>query len=86
MNFTFYIALISSIVLFIIPSEYVMGVYSPNILGWIWFVVTLPLTFISFIWAGISNYKNKNWKELAVRSLIFIIVIFFSVAYWFYVA
>ncbi len=85
-NIIFYFALTLSFLIFLLPYQYKAAVYTPNILGWIWLVGLLPLTIVTFIGAGINNYKKKNWKELKMRSLVFLITIIVSVGYWFYVA
>jgi|SRR5690606_36074876 hypothetical protein len=85
-NLIFYLGLATSVLLFLLPPEYKMGVYSPNYLGWFWLLVCLPVTLITFIWSGISDIMTKSWRALTIRIVIFIAVFFISVTYWFYMA
>ncbi len=85
-NNLFYITLSISFIILLIPSHYKMGVYTPNYLGWFWLLVCLPTTLITFIWAGIQDIKNKIWRELVIRVLIFISILIISFGYWFYKA
>jgi|APTNR8051073442_1049403.scaffolds.fasta_scaffold00157_52 hypothetical protein len=82
----FYISLTMSFILLILPPEITWGVYTPNYLGWFWLLVCLPTTLITFIWAGIQDIKNKIWRELVIRVLIFISILIISFGYWFYKA
>lgn len=79
----FYICLIFSFVILLVPGEYKIAVYTPNILGWFWLTVLIPLTFITFILLLISDFKKNRKKTLLIRSLIFITVLVASVGYWF---
>jgi len=80
----FYCALTLSFLIFLLPPQYKAAVYSPNALGWTWFLGLLPLTAVSFVVAGIINIKHRNWKGLKIRSAIFICVILLSIGYWYY--
>ena len=60
---TFYICLIFSFVILLIPGEYKIAVYTPNILGWFWLVILIPLTLITFVWLLISDLKKSENKS-----------------------
>ena len=84
MNKSFYISLILSFAIFMLPPNFKVGVYSLNILGWIWIALIIPLTLVTFVWAGIISIKNKSWQELKLRSIIFICAILITIGYWYF--
>jgi cell shape-determining protein MreC len=83
-NIIFYVALTLSFLIFLLPYQYKAAVYTPNVLGWIWFIILLPLTIVSFIVAGIINIKNRSWPELKLRSIIFVCAILLAIGYWYF--
>ena len=84
LNTAFYAALTVSFVLFLLPSEYKMGVYTPNYLGWFFVFGCLPITFLISLWLNVINIQTKDWKTLIIRNAVFLLVIIISTAYWFY--
>lgn len=84
LDFLFYLVLIISLVLLLLPSEYKMAVYTPNYLGWFWLVICLPTTLLLFIWLLIKDVRSKNWRVLTNRTSIFILTLFLSIWYWLY--
>lgn len=82
----FYISLSVTVLIFVLPPEYTMGVYAPNYLGWFWFIFCLPFTLITFIWSTLLDIRGKQWKSLWVTVTIFVIALTFSIGYWFYMA
>ena len=85
-NLVFYLGLVLSFAILILPYQYKAAVYTPNILGWFWLLVLLPGTLVTLIWASIINIRSRNWRQFKTRMLIFVSVILISVAYWFYKA
>ena len=86
LDILFYFALALSLLIFLLPYQYKAAVYTPNVLGWIWLVLLLPLTVVSFVLASINNIKNKNWRDIKLRSTVFIFVLLLSIVYWYLVA
>jgi hypothetical protein len=84
-NSLFYICIVGIALIFFLPQDYFVAVYSPSILGWLWLLFFLPFTFITFIAGGILNYRNKEWKQLKRRSIVFGTVVLSYAIYWFYV-
>ncbi|AXG72266.1 hypothetical protein KORDIASMS9_04535 [Kordia sp. SMS9] len=84
-NNLFYIGLLVSFLIFLLPSEYKMAVYTPNLLGWSMLVLSL-ISFSIYFWLLIIDFKKKNYKRLQKRTLFLVIIIGVSVAYWFYQA
>ena len=85
-NIIFYLTLILHFVLTIIPSEYQMRIYSPNYLGWFHLIIIIPVAIITFLWLLILDIKNKNLSIILSRAFLFILIIGFSIVYWFYQA
>lgn len=83
-NLVFYVSLIFSVLFFIVPVKYVMGVYSPNILGWTWIIVCFSFTLISFVLAGVFDVRKRNWSSLKIRILILLSTVALVVVYWFF--
>lgn len=86
LNRLFYISLILSFIIFLLPIEYKMGVYTPNILGWVWLTILTPITLILFQFLLITDIKNKRKKQLFNRCVSFFAIIILSIFYWFYQA
>lgn len=82
----FYLALIISFVVLLIPPNYKMGVYTPNLLGWIWLLGLIPLTIITFFWLLILDIKKGKTMNLIYRTIIYILTIFIACLYWYYQA
>ena len=70
----FTIFLITSAVLYSLPSSLLMAVYTPSYLGWTALFLIL-VTLVLFIWLSILNAKNKNYKKTITR-FVFLIVIY----------
>lgn len=87
LNYIFYISLVLSFIILLFPLEYKMGGYTPNILGWIWLILLIPVTLITFFYLLITDLRNKtNKKELLRRTIFFLAIILLSIMYWFYQA
>lgn len=84
-NNLFYICIIGVVLIFLLPQDYFVAVYSPSILGWIWLLFFLPFTFITFIVGGILNYRQKEWTPIKRRSIVFGTVVLSYAIYWLYV-
>jgi len=82
-NIFFYLGLFTSFILFLLPSEYKTAVYTPNYLGWFMLLLT-ALSFLTYFWLLIIDYKKKNIKRLVRRTLFLVTILIASVAYWFY--
>ena len=37
-----------------------MATYSPNLLGWFYLIIALPMTIISLIWLTVLDLRNNN--------------------------
>ncbi|EDP96257.1 hypothetical protein U8527_09105 [Kordia algicida OT-1] len=84
-NIFFYIGLLISFIIFLLPGEYKIAVYTPNYLGW--FMLSLAgLSLLTYFWLLMVDFKKKNFKRLLRRTLFLITIIGISVAYWFYKA
>jgi len=57
--------------------------YSPNYLGWISIFLVIT-TFITFLWLLVLDIKNKDFKNLLKRVLIFVLTILFCAVFSFY--
>jgi hypothetical protein len=76
----FIILLIVSGVLFSLPSDLLMAVYTPNYLGWVvWLLITI--TLVLFVWLSIVSAKNQNYKKMFIRFIILIIVYSLSIGF-----
>ncbi|WP_420574184.1 hypothetical protein [Kordia sp.] len=84
-NTFFYVALLTSFLIFLLPVEYKMAVYSLNYLGWLMIALIL-LSCVVFFGLLIVDISKKNFKRLLNRTLFFTLIIAVSVAYWFYMA
>jgi len=84
LNITFYLSAILVFILLIIPPRFKMGVYGPNYLGWFWAIILIPTSIIAFLWLLVLDIRNKKVNESLKRTLFFLIVIGFSIVYWFY--
>ncbi len=80
----FYVLLFVSTLMFFLPIRFTMGVYTPNIFGWIWLLGLIPLTIILFIWVSIDNYKKRNWIAIIFQSTLFVSAILAIGILWIY--
>ncbi|CAM1366610.1 conserved membrane hypothetical protein [Tenacibaculum litopenaei] len=86
LNLSFYILLIYSFVIYLLPHNMTMGLYTPNLLGWS-LVVTFFLAILLYIVLLFLDLKEKNKrKELLKRSLILILFLVACTFYWCYKA
>ncbi len=79
----YYVFLIVSIIIYIIPGKFKMAVYGLNYLGWLTIVVAI-LTILMFLWLLILDIKNKNFKALFKRIIVFILALLVCVIYSYY--
>ena len=84
-NNIFYLGLFTSFILFLLPNDYKMAVYTPNLLGWLMFIL-LCISILIYFWLLIVDYKKKNYKRLQKRTLFLLTIFGIAVAYWFYQA
>jgi hypothetical protein len=84
LNNLFYICIIGTLLIFLLPQEYFIAVYSPSILGWLWVLFFLPFTFITYFVGGIYNYRDREWKPIKMRSIVLGIVLILYAFYWVY--
>ena len=84
LNLLFYLSLPLSFIIFLIPSEFKIAVYSPNYLGWFLLIILLPTTLISFIWLTVLDFKKNNKQNSVKRFLLLFIIIVLSIIYWKY--
>lgn len=71
-NTLFYIILMISFIVYLMPGHDKMAVYTPNVLGFFWLLVCLLIPAITYLWSSILDLKQKNWRSLIIRSVIFI--------------
>lgn len=79
-NIIFYVILLLSLLIFLLPSEYKVAGYSLNLLGWIWFLFLVPTTLIIFSWLSIIDLKKKDAKQFIIRLTVFTVVLIITVA------
>jgi len=79
-NIIFYIILLFSLLIFLLPSEYKVAGYSLNLLGWIWFLFLVPTTLVIFSWLSIIDLKKKNTRQFIIRLTIFTVALIITVA------
>jgi len=81
-NKLFYIALILAVIIFMLPIEYRMGVYTPNIIGYLLVLVILPLILISYLYSIYLDIIRKNGiKHFVIRTILLAISI--ALVFWF---
>ncbi len=80
----FYILLAITIFIFFLPGEAKMAVYTPNYLGWFWFIFLIPITLICFVLLSIIDFKQKNYKVLIFRTVVFIVAVLICIGFGFY--
>ncbi len=85
-NFTFYFCLIAAFIIHFLPAKLTMGVYTPNLLGWLWALGFIPLTIITFFWLLVLDIKKGKAKNLIYRTIIYILTILIACLYWYYQA
>lgn len=74
LNTVFRILLILSGIIYLLPSRLLMGVYSPNYLGWFLILFLIPIVFILFIWLSILDLKRHKINFLIKRLLVLLLV------------
>lgn len=82
LNVCFYLAIIYVFIIFVIPSKYIWGVYSPNLLGWT-MIVTFILGLFLFFLLLIKDIYNKNVQSIKKRTLFILVIITISIVYWY---
>jgi len=86
LNTIFYVALAVSFILWLLPPEYNMAVYTPSYLGYFLLVVCLPVTLVTFVWVGILDLKSGIRGRLAIRTIVFLLILLISAVYRCYMA
>jgi hypothetical protein len=84
-NTFFYLGLFTSVIIFLLPSDYKTAVYTPDYLGW-FMLLLAALSFLTYLWLLIIDYKKKNFKQLIRRTLFLVAILIASITYWFYKA
>jgi hypothetical protein len=74
-NRLFYIGLVLSFLVTLLPIEWLSAVYTPSILGYIQMFLLIPLTVITFVIISISDIRNRQWSPLGRRAIIFMCTI-----------
>jgi hypothetical protein len=70
LNYIFYTSLIIGAIFFLIPPEFKMAVYTPNVLGYFWLLGILPIVLISFLWLTYLDFKtDKTLRNVITRTL-----------------
>ncbi|GGG36274.1 hypothetical protein GCM10011344_41440 [Dokdonia pacifica] len=77
----FYSLLVLCIVIRFIPAEYMVAVYTPSLLGWVFIAFFVPVTLILFAYLLIYDLRNKRLKMLFMRVLYFTLTVSFFVIY-----
>lgn len=81
----FYILLIVSILLLLLPVEMQMAVYTPSIIGYIGLLL-YPIILIYFILLSYTDFKDGNKKTLRKRGIVFIGYIALTIGLWYFLA
>tara|TARA_R110000868_G_scaffold111595_1_gene301209 strand:+ start:4051 stop:4353 length:303 start_codon:yes stop_codon:yes gene_type:complete len=86
LNIIFYIFLSINAIVFFLPPEYKMGVYTPNLMAMMVLFVILPLTLLLFIILFVFDIKKHLKENLIKRNIIFFIVFLLCLIYGIYQA
>lgn len=78
LNNIFYVSLFLSYLFILLPNEYKLSVYSPNLLGLFFLIIIFPALIISLIWLSFLDTKNRKWGSLFKRLSLFFIIILIS--------
>lgn len=88
-NTLFYLGLLMSFILFLLPSEYKIIVFAKSIytviLGWS-LVFLVILSLLIYFWLLFVDYRKKSFNRLIRRTSFLAAILIASVAYWFYKA
>lgn len=79
----YYIFLVVTVTIFLIPSKYLVAGYTLSIIGWLWVLILAPSTLILFIWLSIKDARSRNWKSFTVRLAPFLSMVCIYV-FWLY--
>ena len=82
-NYIYIFSILISLVILILPSNFKVAVYTPNILGYLW-LITFPIIIACYIYLMLKKGRKKS--ERRKDSLIFLIFILFTIIYWIYQA
>ncbi len=83
LSFIFYAGLIVFLVLLLLPVKYKLGVYTPNLLGWLLLFVVVPIVLITYFWLCSIEWRTNNLKKLFIRTIVFVFTILISCLYWY---
>ncbi len=72
LSFLFYSLSFLSLVISCLPKRYVMSVYTPSILGYI-FLILLLVVIILFIYLFIRDIKINRYKQILERIIVIIL-------------
>ena len=64
-----------------LPAKYLIAVYAPSIIGYVW-LFSIPVILILMIVTTIINYRKMHifpWK----RATVFLLFIIFSISIWY---
>lgn len=78
LNSAFYVILLISLIIYAIPGKYKIAVYGLNFLGWTT-AIFIVVTFILFLWLLILDLKNKQFKVLFKRVIVFLLALMLCV-------
>ena len=75
LNFLFYILLFLTLVISCLPKNYVMAVYTPNILGYVFLVFMLAIVLL-FIYLFFTDIMLNKYRQILTRTVVIGVGIF----------
>lgn len=72
LNRLFYLLIVVALILSNLPQKYLVAIYTPSILGYI-FLLTLLLIVVLFIYLFIQDILSNKYKQILKRTLVIII-------------
>lgn len=83
LHIAFYILLALTVIVRFLPMDWLIGIYSPSFLGWIWVLGLLPSTVILFLILLFKDIKTGRWKDLGFHSLALLMGVALVMLHWF---
>ncbi len=85
LNILFYSSLFIAAFSFFLPPAFLLGTYTPNLLGWLT-LTQMPISISLFLYLAVSDIGERSWKGLKQRTVILFLTLLIITCYWRYTA
>lgn len=81
----YYLLVAITTIIRLLPFHFLIGIYNPTVLGWIWMVFLAPITCLAFVLLVRRDIMEKNWIPLKQKTILSLIVAIALTMHWYFV-